>query len=363
MKILRAVFGVVTMMGVTQAFAQQASGFECTSEGAVQYETGLGAGVDDLVHVPSRLRSNMRSVQAKGWKFEYGDGAMADRAKNLITVRRGASDLNVTAQFAHEVGHANYNYKADLSSRDAYIRKACTDEGFGLLENIIAHRATGTCSGKHLGVVTIDPDFFLARYEELAQRPPVDVSELGYTFCERNYARAGVSYIDYYGDWYDANHGREAEVASGVADPALWRQVSEMAAAGVRGGAELRAVWHARARKVSDVAGGLGVASWSGGALRLSSTVAIVDSEIRVDIDDNVIVAHGRVDGRCVSRAEVQRHYPGLVITQPPTPHGPQRTVWSAFGDWGQLAFSFPQEAPSCLETLSLTPHPDSSDT
>ncbi|MGA7438871.1 MAG: hypothetical protein WBW32_12175 [Luteibacter sp.] len=298
-------------------------------------------------------------MQRKGWVFEYGDGSFTFREKKLVTIRKGSSGLNMTAQFAHEIGHADYSYKPDFSSRDAYVRKACTDEGFGLIENIVAHNAMNICAAIHLGLTTAEPDLFLAKYAELAQKPPILANGIGYMFCERNSVRQGLTYLDYYGDWYDANYGKAIEPASIEVEPTLWRELAEAADAGVRGGSALRTVWPATVRTVRDIAPNSGVNRWEGGARKLSSTVTMSGTEVRTDMDDNVIVASGRIEGRCIVRAEVMKYYPALEITQPPSPHGPQRTVWSAYGEWGQISFGFSEEAPRCLESIAMIPHPE----
>ncbi|NID16207.1 hypothetical protein [Luteibacter yeojuensis] len=318
----------------------------CTSPGAVKYETGLGAEIDDIVHIPSRFRSETREAQRNEWTFEYGNAAYANRATKQITIRQGASALNMASQLSHEVGHANYNYREDLSSRDAYIRKACVDEGFGLLENIIAHRALKKCSGMDMGLITAEPDFFLAKYEELAQRPPVYANEIGYMFCERNRVPTGETYIDYYGNWYDANYGLAVESSGVEVDAELWDRVEDMAERARLGASKLREVWPAEA--------GSGVRS-------LSKQITVAHSEIRQRSDGSVGLAYMNVAGRCISRSEVLQRYPELYLTQAPRPHDPPgttRTVWSALGEWGEVMFAFTGKTPNCLEAISFNPWP-----
>ncbi|HEY4145140.1 hypothetical protein [Pinirhizobacter sp.] len=317
----------------------------CTSPGAAKYETGLGAEIDDIVHIPSRFRSETHNAQRNQWTFEYGTAAYANRSTKQITIRQGASALNMASQLSHEVGHANYGYREDLSSRDAFIRKACVDEGFGLLENIFAHRALKKCSGMDMGLVTAEPEFFLAKYEELAQRPPVYANEIGYMFCERNRVPTGESYIDYYGNWYDANYGLAVEPSNAEVDPVLWERVAEISKRVKLGAVALRKVWPGE----------------PGGARSISSLTTVGHSEIRQRPDDTVGIAYMDLMGRCISRGEVLRHYPDLQLTQVPRPHDPPgttRTVWSAFGEWGEMMFAFTGSTPNCLEGISFDPRP-----
>lgn len=92
----------------------------------------------------------------------------------------------------------------------------------------------------------------------------------------------------------------------------LWRELAEATDAGVRGGSALRTIWPATVRTVRDIAPNSGVNRWEGGARKLSSTVTMSRMEVRTDLDDNVIVTSGRIEGRCVSRAEVMKYYPAL---------------------------------------------------
>ena len=356
MMLRRCVVAMIFMLSPPIASAESLANFACTGEGAAKYETGLGSDVDDIVHVPSRLRSNMYSLKRRGWTYEYGDGAFTYRDKKRVTIRRGASPLNMTAQFSHEIGHANYAYREDLSSRDAYIRRACTDEGHGLVENIVAHRSMQTCAAEHLGIVSAEPDVLLAKYEDMVQRPPVNIPEIGYMFCERNRVPTGETYLDYYGGWYDANYGRTFKEEPVVSDPVLWDQVNVLARSGGRGGAALRAIWPMSAPAEGNALNVPPAGTWRGGAAKLSGTVAILSSEIRTDPDGNVVIAYADLGGRCVTRSEVQAHYPTIEITQIPRAHGPRSTVWSAFGEWGELMFTFEEDAPKCVGTISLDP-------
>jgi hypothetical protein len=356
--ICRGFVCAVALAWVPVVVASEPASFACTVDGVVKHETGLGSEVDDIVHIPSRLRSNTRSAQLDGWTFEYGAGAFTYRDTKRITIRRGASALNMVAQFSHEVGHAGYSYRPDFSSRDAYIRRACTDEGHGLVENIIAHRAMDTCASEHLGVVSAEPEWFLAKYEEMAQRPPVNIPTIGYMFCERNRVPTGETYLDYYGNWYDANHGVMTVAAAADVEPDLWRQIETFADAGRLGGAVLRTTWPFSS-PVKDIASSVVPnGTTTGGVAQLSASVFVSGSEVRADVDDKVAVASMALEGRCVTRPEIVRHYPSLAISQPPSPHGPQRTVWSATGEWGELMFAFEEGAPDCVGTISLSPHP-----
>jgi hypothetical protein len=298
----------------------------------------------------------MRSVQAKGWVFEYGAGAYTYRDKKLITIRSGASALNMAAQFSHEIGHANFNYRPDLSSREAFVRWACTDEGHGLIENIVAHRAMKECASMNMGVVSADPDWFLATYEEMLQSAPVNVPTIGYMFCERNHVPTGETYLDYYGNWYDANHG--ALVTASVADPepVLWNRIDAVVEAGRWGGPAMRKTWPLSAPSDVRISSVLPVGTRRAGPASLSATVSVLSSEVRVDSNDDVTVVSMSLEGRCVTRQEVKKHYPMLEISQPPSPHGPPRTVWSARGEWGELMFAFEADAPDCVDTISLAP-------
>jgi hypothetical protein len=142
----------------------------------------------------------------------------------------------------------------------------------------------------------------------------------------------------------DAGGGR----AQGRADedPALWERIAAIAERVRLGATVLRDVWPGEP--------GNGVRS-------LSGLTTVRRSGIRQGPDDTVSIAYMDLEGRCIRRGEVSAHYPGLQLTQAPRPDGPAgmtRTVWSSFGDWGEMMFAFTGGTPDCLEGISFDPRP-----
>jgi hypothetical protein len=334
----------------------------CTAEGVPKYVTELGDGIDDLIHIPRRLRSEVGSAQKNRWKFQYGTAAFADREKKTVNIIRGASDKNMASQVSHEIGHANYVPHYDNSSRDAYVRSACTDEGRGVLENIYAYKAFKTCAALDVGLITAEPATILAKYEELAQSLPMRPADLGMLFCEKNInSITHQNYLDYYGDWWDANYGkREPVKPADSRDESFLVIVENLANEAASGAADLLAAWPS-VMSLEPAAGPDHLLSRRGGGAALSSDRWMGAGEIRTDINDldRVGIAYFALRGRCLSLAAIKSRYSDLALTGiPQSPLSSETTVWSAFGSWGKLSFVFVNDDPDCVGEISLDPHP-----
>jgi hypothetical protein len=139
------------------------------------------------------------------WQFKYDKRARTERDAKIIYIEPDNADASSSSQFSHEVGHAVLAWKPDWSSRDAYIRSACRDEGAALAENIRTREIVKQCLGIDIHLTSADEDAMMEKYRELSSHPPLNLTELGYFFCERNtVSGTGKNYIDYYGEHYDS---------------------------------------------------------------------------------------------------------------------------------------------------------------
>jgi hypothetical protein len=342
--------------------AENRQSFLCTGEGQTKYVTGLGSGIDDLIHIPKRFRSEVRTAQNDGWKFAYGTAAFTDREKKMVNIIRGASETNMASQVSHEIGHANYVPHYDYSSRDAYVRSACTDEGRAVLENVHAYHAFKTCAAIDVGLITAEPATILAKYEELAEYPPIKPADIGLLFCEKNInSVTHQNYLDYYGDWWDANYGKEDAVPSAEArDDAFWATVEDLADRAARSATDLLAVWPSVMSSAPAEGSKVPLSRYGGGG-PLSGDRWMGKGEIRTSSDDpeRVGIAYFVLQGRCLSLSAVRARYPGAALTG--IPHSPlpdETTVWSAFGKWGKLSFAFANGDRDCVGQISMDPYP-----
>ena len=323
-------------------------------------ETLLGEGVDDIVHSSRRYRGDIEGLLDDDWRFLYGTAAYTDREKREIFIIKGTSDLNMASQFAHETGHARYSARVDLSSRDAYVRSRCRDEGAALSENIVLRKAVKMCIDREMGIVTAEPALMQAKYDELAQTLPVDFETLGYLFCEKNInSVTHQNYLDYYGDWWTQNYGKSALAsvpASG--DATFWWKIDLLARRASQGVNALEGVWPLSSSPARRETYGATV-SLVGDEAWFSAGVTVDHSEIRLRSSEKGAVALASLDlsGVCIGLNEVRAHYPDVVGTassHPGTPGG--RISWTAYGDWGGLWFSFPSDNPKCLSSVSFHP-------
>jgi type VI secretion system secreted protein VgrG len=200
-------------------FATEPLASLCTSQWSSPppvVETGYGSGVDQLMNEPVRMHGllvdlTVPDAAGKFWQFKYDKWARADRDKRIIYIEPDKVDASSASQLSHEVGHAVLAWKPDWSSRDAYIRSACRDEGAALAENIRTREVVKQCLGMDIHLTSAEEDAMMEKYYELLSRPPLNLAELGYFFCERNTVSGGdKSYLDYYGDYYDSVIGEVA---------------------------------------------------------------------------------------------------------------------------------------------------------
>ncbi|HVI56509.1 MAG TPA: hypothetical protein VM621_15805 [Luteibacter sp.] len=323
-------------------------------------ETSLGAGVDDVVYASTRYRGGVANLKQNDWKFFYGTAAFTDRKKRQIFIIRGASDLNMASQFAHETGHAKYSARVDYSSRDAYVRTRCRDEGAALSENIVLREAVKMCTGSEMGIVTAEPALMQAKYDELAEARPIDLEALGYFFCEKNInSVTHQNYLDYYGDWWTQNYGKAAlALVPPSGDSAFWTKIALLAGRANQGVDALEKIWPMSSSPFRLEEDGA-TASLFGDEAWFSGGVTVERSEIRLRSTDNEQVALASLDisGVCIGLNEVRAHYPGIVGTgtaHPGVPDG--EATWTAYGDWGGLWFAFPMANPKCLSGVSFHP-------
>jgi hypothetical protein len=341
--------------------AQDKFGEKCTSEFPTppkKIETGLGGGVDDLAHSAYPLQWRVKQVDAENWNIVYGDASFTDKKQQLISVARGLAVPYTTSHFAHEVGHATSGFGENISSREAYIKSRCTDEGYALGVNINARKLIKQCAATDIGVVSAEVPFFTEWYESMVARPPVLYGDFGRAFCEKNIESvSGKNYLDYYGDWYDS-HMTAPGVQASLADGSLFfARVSDLASRVEGGVAAIKDVWPDGYRlKATNQAR---PRSYRGGPAPLVGAIRVVESELRVKRADpsRLVLATMNIDGPCVSLEMVRTQYPSAIMTDSPTTALPyDEGTWSAFGPWGEIGFGFAYANPKCVSSVTFKP-------
>ncbi|WP_310589928.1 PAAR domain-containing protein [Fibrella aestuarina] len=178
--------------------------------------TGLGVDFDAFAALSPTLQDQIRTLQSQGWTFQYGTpggGSFADRSTQTITVdpneRGNPTALGQTV--SHETGHALYPYRADVSSRNAYVRGALADEGAATLNNIRIQREIVANGGADIGIAGNPAN--QQAYNNAYNQYERDGNEarardtIGGIFGrgERT-STTNQPYEDYYGGWYDQNY-------------------------------------------------------------------------------------------------------------------------------------------------------------
>ncbi|WP_354384636.1 DUF4150 domain-containing protein [Paracidovorax avenae] len=175
--------------------------------------SGLGAKVDELIGKSPTLQQDLEHLQKDGWKIEYGKeggGSFADRATKTITLDGNLqTDPNLATQtLSHEVGHANYGFQPDFSSKEAYVRGTLADEGAATMKNIEVQREVLANGGPNIGIAG-DPANHAA-YNTAYDQYLVDGNaaaardNMGKVFGSGELTSTTKQpYANYYGDWYD----------------------------------------------------------------------------------------------------------------------------------------------------------------
>lgn len=343
------------------AAAQNKLGETCTSEFPIppkKVETGLGSGVDDLAHSAYALQWRVKQVDAEDWIIAYGDASFTDKTKQFISVVRGQSIPYTTSHFAHEIGHATSSFGENISSREAYIKSRCTDEGFALGININARKRIKQCATADIGVVSAEVPFFTDWYDSMAANPPIYYGDFGRAFCEKNIESvSGKSYLDYYGDWYDSHYAADAPQTTNADESLFFARVSDLAARAGAGMTAIKDIWPDGNRMMFPDQ--TRPRSYRGGAAPLAGAIRVVKSEWRVKRTDpaHVALATMDIDGPCVSLDMVRAEYPSAIMTDSPSTALPyDEGTWSAFGPWGEIGFGFAYASPKCVSSVTFKP-------
>ncbi|WP_426286425.1 hypothetical protein [Luteibacter sp. E-22] len=355
-----AFMGVLLLGFSSAAGAQVRLGETCTSEfpePPALVETGLGTGIDDLAHSAYAFQWRLAQVKREGWTISYGSSSATDKVRKAITIVDGQSTSYSTSHLSHEVGHATSYFGEDLSSREAYIRSRCIDEGFALGRNIVARKGIKQCVGVDVGVVSADVPYFTEWYESMAARPPVVYGDFGYAFCEKNVESvSGKNYLDYYGDWYDSHFVAPSVSTQQAHADSFFERVAALA--GQAGGTvdDLRNAWPGGDRSVfiERSPGG-----YHSGSAPFVDGIDIVKSELRLKYDDKsrVVLATMDIVGQCISLEMVRARYPAAIMTDSPTTAMPDdEGAWSAFGPWGEIGFGFAYANPKCVSSVTFKP-------
>ncbi len=121
-------------------------------------KTGLGDDVDKLAGKSPSLQADMKKLKDDGWKIKYGapgGGSFAIRGEDQAIMLDGHLKGNTAATtqtLAHEVGHAIYPFKADFSSKAAYVNGTLADEGAATMNNIKVQREILANGGQDIDI-------------------------------------------------------------------------------------------------------------------------------------------------------------------------------------------------------------------
>ena len=179
--------------------------------------SGYGKDVDGLVDKSPTMKNDFATLKKRGWTFEEGEagkGTFANRQTRVITVDKNelGNPKAVVQSLSHESGHALYEPNIDVSSRDAYLNSALSDEGAATLNNIRVQREILANKGGDIGIAgnPANQSQYNRIYDSL-ERGAIKESEartqIGRIFGKgEQTSTTGQYYEDYYGGWYDKNY-------------------------------------------------------------------------------------------------------------------------------------------------------------
>lgn len=186
--------------------------------GAGPVKTGLGDDVDKIAAKSPSLQKDMKKLQQDGWETSYGPaggGSYADRSatppKIVIDSNLKSDPKAATQTLAHEVGHATYPYKADVSSKKAYVDGTLADEGAATMNNIKVQREIKANGGPDIGIAgnSANHAAYNKAYDQFEKDGDAAKarSTMGGIFGNgEKTSTTGQSYADYYGGWYDKTY-------------------------------------------------------------------------------------------------------------------------------------------------------------
>ncbi len=175
--------------------------------------SGLGNDVDGLAAKSPSLQKDLQALKNDGWKIEYGkpgSGSSADRKNKSISLDGNLNGKTAAATqvLAHEVGHATYPFKADFSSKTAYVDSTLADEGAATLNNIKVQREVIAAGGSDIGVAgnSTNHAAYNKAYDQFLKDGNAASARksIGAAFGKgETTSTTGQPYADYYGAWYD----------------------------------------------------------------------------------------------------------------------------------------------------------------
>lgn len=173
----------------------------------------LGANAEELVAHSPTLTDDLEILKKELWTIKYGEagkGSFASRKPPIITLdpelKKNPKDL--IKVLAHEVGHARYDFKPDMSSKESYVRGALDDEGAATMRNIKIQREIIKSGNIDIGIAGQHNNVpaYNSAYDQYVKDGDYKaaIREIGQVFGSREYTSTSMeTYADYYGKSYD----------------------------------------------------------------------------------------------------------------------------------------------------------------
>ena len=173
--------------------------------------------IQAIIAKPPTLQADLEALDAQGWRVEYGPAGGGDKVKRgdkIIVIDGNIKNnpIKAVTAISYEVGHAQYPYVPDYSSKTAYLSGAFANEGAATMKNIQAQREIMANGGPDIGLAGNPANHaaYNTAYDQylLDGNAAAARSAIGGVFATgEKTSNTGQTYQDYYGGWYDQNFG------------------------------------------------------------------------------------------------------------------------------------------------------------
>ncbi|WP_034912068.1 hypothetical protein [Erwinia sp. 9145] len=179
--------------------------------------TPFGKQVDSLVSKSPTLSRDLDTLDKRRWLIKEGPagkGTFADRSNKSVNI-----DSNELTQperavqaLSHEIGYALYTPETDLTSKEAYLNSALSDEGAATLKNIEVQREILKNGGNDISIAgnSANKDSYNMIYDKMVSKSigrKTAEEQIGRIFGKGEVtSTTGDSYEKYYGGWYDKTY-------------------------------------------------------------------------------------------------------------------------------------------------------------
>lgn len=341
-------------------------------------ETGLGDCIDFMLYGSASMTEQVHRVYSQGYAFLYANRSVTDRRNKKIYIERAGRRVRdqlspaypIVRLVTHELGHAAFPFRANLSSRKKYIESNCENEGLAFSNNVLGRDEIFEISrGKiNMGLATAKEK----EIESLYRSNTSDLKRVGMFFCRNNItSNTRENYIDYYGKQYDKIKGGKSVIAKlgenhrypPLPEADKWRffqMLDRMAAHAKQGAESTLSNWPGISLDTPVRINPYFRMVKSQKRFNVSKNIQITNSEIRMGDNGMVLIELNIAPDACISEHDLHARYPSLEFFLESFDKSPrQMEYWDMTNDDGRISFGFSALRPGCVSSVVINSRPD----